>query len=156
MAETARLTVLTGPHKGHRFCFRGSAHCLVGRAADCFMRFAGTDRDLQISRHHCELHIDPPAVLVQDLGSRNGTFVNGRPVDGTESGAGDVQSGDVITIGGTSFVVDLVNCPDHPDVDRDPGWKPDQVAMEDCPIPCPSDGALPLVKSSDGGRFAIL
>src|SRR5258708_31848228 len=30
-----------------------------------------------ISRHHCLLEIDPPAVRIHDLGSTNGTYVNG-------------------------------------------------------------------------------
>ena len=61
MAKTARLTVLTGPHRGRRFCFRGASNCLVGRGSDCFMRFAGFERDLEISRHHCKLEVDPGA-----------------------------------------------------------------------------------------------
>jgi hypothetical protein len=35
MAATIRLTVLTGPHKGTRFCTRGLNACLVGRSAEC-------------------------------------------------------------------------------------------------------------------------
>lgn len=65
MATTVRVTVETGPHKGRRFCFRGRANCLVGRAPDCFMRFVGADRDLSISRHHCQLLVDPPVMRGQ-------------------------------------------------------------------------------------------
>lgn len=153
MSDTVRLTVLTGPHRGQRFCFRGPTRCQVGRAADCFVRLAGADRDLMISRHHCELDIAPPAVSVQDLGSHNGTFINGHPVGGAEaeSDGGRVENGDVVTVGGTSFVVDLVNCLDHTDVDCDPGWKPGQVALVDCPVRCPVDGAAPAVGCSVGG-----
>jgi predicted component of type VI protein secretion system len=114
------------------------------------MRFAGTDRDLTISRHHCELRINPPAVRVLDLGSRHGTFVNGHPVDGSNSERepedGNVTNGDVITIGGSSFTVEIADCPDHPDAANDPGWKEGEVAKRDCPITCPSDGASPRAR----------
>jgi ABC-type multidrug transport system ATPase subunit len=36
--------------------------------------------DLLVSRHHAELHSTPAGFELVDLGSRNGTFVNGRPV----------------------------------------------------------------------------
>lgn len=33
--------------------------------------------DLLVSRHHAELHVEPTSVEIVDLGSANGTFVNG-------------------------------------------------------------------------------
>jgi predicted component of type VI protein secretion system len=35
---------------------------------------------MDVSRHHCLLAIDPPRVWVRDLGSLNGTFVNGEKI----------------------------------------------------------------------------
>ena len=46
---------------------------LVGRAPDCFVQLAGTERDTFISRRHCKLVLDSPSVTVEDL---NRTFVN--------------------------------------------------------------------------------
>ena len=147
MAETVRLTVNTGPHKGTRFCFRGPANCLVGRAPDCFVRFVGADRDLCISRHHCQLYVDPPMLRVQDLGSRNGTYINGHPVEAMEgaqdakilfeggSPIGNARNGDIITIGGTSFVVDVVDCPPSREEDE-PFWKEGDVAKQGCALAC--------------------
>jgi pSer/pThr/pTyr-binding forkhead associated (FHA) protein len=148
MAETVRLTVLTGLHKGRRFCFRGPTECTVGRAPDCFVRFGGAERDQCISRHHCQLHLDPPCVRVQDLGSLNGTYVNGRAIeretakDEAASFQGDsgiaVADGDIITIGGSSFRVDIVACPpDLPEAaEHGPIWQADEVAKKDCSIRC--------------------
>lgn len=61
---------------GRLYLFPEAARCLVGRADDCDVRFPGDARG--ISRHHCVFDIDPPRVAVRDLGSLNGTYVNGR------------------------------------------------------------------------------
>ncbi|MCI0380676.1 MAG: FHA domain-containing protein [Gemmataceae bacterium] len=115
MATTIRMTVLTGPHMGRKFCFCGPARCLVGRASDCCIQLAGTTKDQLISRRHCQMLFDPPVLRVQDLGSRNGTFVNGKPVTPVASdGSGDhdavVHNGDLLTIGGTTVRVDFIDC----------------------------------------------
>lgn len=90
---------------------------------------------------------------VQDLGSLNGTYVNGQRVHATNSaqevGAvseggppiGTVQSGDLITIGGTSFLVEFVDCPSIQGPDHDLIWTEGEVAKKDCPIPC-VDGSV--------------
>ena len=150
MANTIRLTVLTGPHKDTKYCFCGSARCLVGRGDDCFVQLVGDARDQLISRYHCKLVIDPPTLKIQDLGSRNGTFLNGaavekvdmtfqpctRVADGAEPQQ-TVQEGDLLTIGGTTLRVDLVDCP-HLVVgpDGQPGWGEGAIAKKECPLTC--------------------
>lgn len=52
--------------------------------------------DPDISRRHCVIERDGGAYNIYDLGSRNGTLVNGQRVQRTE-----LQPGDVITLGGT-------------------------------------------------------
>ena len=44
------------------------------------MRHDAFVKCLQVSRHHCLLEIHPPTVRVRDLGSTNGTFVNGEKI----------------------------------------------------------------------------
>jgi hypothetical protein len=159
MAQTLRLTVLTGSHKNEKFCFCGATQCLVGRAADCFVQLTGTPRDRLISRHHCQLTIQLPVVKMQDLGSRNGTFINGLkvepvpsalfpddsalfPDDEGKAGTGKetemmVSPGDVLTIGGTTFRVDLVECPPKDcGMDGNPIWKDGETAKKGCQVPC--------------------
>jgi pSer/pThr/pTyr-binding forkhead associated (FHA) protein len=46
----------------------------------------------QISRHHAEVVVDDNAVRVRDLGSANGTFVNGERVESRLLAAGDTVS----------------------------------------------------------------
>jgi len=151
MATTVRFTVLTGPHRKQRYCFQKPARCTVGRASDCFVRLQGAEHDRLISRHHCLLEIDPPCVFVRDLGSLNGTYLNGiklpplpeaSPAEGApdlEQVAGSaLEDGDIVSVGGTALRVDLVECPpDNSDsADGQPVWQEDEVAKRDCPALC--------------------
>ena len=149
MATVLRLTVLTGPHKSEKFCFCGPARCLIGRTGDCFVQLAGTPRDELISRHHCQLIIEPPVLLLNDLASLNGTFINGTRVDSEELAltsnadgkALDADSilnqGDLLTTGGTTFRMDLVECPPKDKiVAKEPFWEIGEAAKKGCPIHC--------------------
>ena len=49
---------------------------LLGRGTDCDLRLV----DPGVSRHHAELRVEHDQVVLVDLGSTNGTFVNGRRV----------------------------------------------------------------------------
>jgi pSer/pThr/pTyr-binding forkhead associated (FHA) protein len=119
--ERIVMTVVTGPHRDERFIFERKVRCMAGRAEDCLVRLHGEARDLHVSRHHCLLDIDPPYIWVSDLGSRNGTFINGQKVepcseDGRCPNVGDrasdcarapLVSGDVLTIGGSSLTISV-------------------------------------------------
>ncbi len=72
---------------------------LIGRGPDCNLRLPVAS----VSRHHCLLHLQPDAVSVTDLGSANGTFVNGQRVRSQTN----LQSGDLLGVGTCQFVVDL-------------------------------------------------
>jgi hypothetical protein len=49
---------------------------LLGRGTDCDLRLV----DPGVSRHHAEIRVEGPEIVLVDLGSTNGTFVNGQPV----------------------------------------------------------------------------
>ena len=72
------LTVTRGSFEGKKYALQGPCQCLVGRAGDCDIQLPAAHRE--ISRHHCLLEIDPPIVRVRDLGSWNGTYVNGEMI----------------------------------------------------------------------------
>jgi len=52
---------------------------LVGRSVECTVRLDSTD----VSRRHARILVNNDAVTIEDLGSTNGTFVNGKRVTGT-------------------------------------------------------------------------
>jgi serine/threonine-protein kinase len=86
VAARVILTVTNGNHRGMQFDIQGPGHCVIGRASDCFVRLAGAAEDWLVSRHHCQLDVGPPCVRVQDLGSCNGTFLNGNRLVRPECG----------------------------------------------------------------------
>jgi hypothetical protein len=55
--------------------------------------------DPSVSRNHAKLQIDGESVIVEDLGSTNGTFVNGERITGTRR----IVSGDALTFGNTQM-----------------------------------------------------
>jgi pSer/pThr/pTyr-binding forkhead associated (FHA) protein len=139
MNSTIRLTVVSGPHRNCKFCFCGPARCMVGRALDCFVRLCGAERDERISRHHCQLEIAPPAIHVRDLGSTNGTYLNGKRVFGCPADAAaadsEINDGDLLTIGGTTIRVDIVTCP-HAGQEGTRFEPEGDVAIRGCHMPC--------------------
>jgi pSer/pThr/pTyr-binding forkhead associated (FHA) protein len=70
---------------------------LAGRGEDCAVRLAGAFEDCLVSRHHCALDIQPPQVRVRDLGSRNGTFLNGQRIEPAPSDHPPGQDTEVLT-----------------------------------------------------------
>ena len=84
------LEVIAGPHAGQCLEYEQHDTLLVGRGSLAKLRLA---KDPHFSRNHFLLEVNPPDVLVRDLGSRNGTFVNGRKVQQCRLQRGDVLSG---------------------------------------------------------------
>ncbi len=72
-----RLTLISGPEQ-LEYIFEERSSCILGRAKGCFPGFPADKAHRIISRHHCLLDINPPEIVVRDLGSRGGTFVNGQ------------------------------------------------------------------------------
>lgn len=69
----------------------------IGRAPDCDIVI---DDDAQVSRYHAEVRVAADQAVVRDLGSSNGTRVNGEKVAGERP----LQDGDRIGIGGQELV----------------------------------------------------
>lgn len=113
------LEVTNGKLAGRRFEFEEHDTFLFGRNADdCHAAIA---HDQFVSRHHFLLEVNPPDAQLRDLGSLNGTVVNGTKWGGRdecespEEGARRVHpvvrlnSGDTICVGDTEmrFVVQI-------------------------------------------------
>ena len=93
MAPTITLIVTRGPLSGQQYAFTEPTTCVVGRAKDCTISLPPEYDHLDVSRRHCLLEIAPPTVLVCDLGSLNGTFVNGQKIGQRDSGAAAEETG---------------------------------------------------------------
>ena len=93
------LRVLAGPYKGRVFPFDEHDTFLIGRNNEAHLCLPD---DRFFSRNHCLLEIDPPRCFLRDLGSTNGTFVNGKRVDKTF-----LRHGDQIQGGATVLMIEV-------------------------------------------------
>jgi len=83
MPATVQLRITEGIAKGRVFTFAAHDTFFLGRHPDCHVHLPD---DPCVSRHHFILEVCPPQACVRDLGSRNGTYVNGRKVGGRKEG----------------------------------------------------------------------
>jgi pSer/pThr/pTyr-binding forkhead associated (FHA) protein len=75
---------------------------IVGRRQECDLCIPLS----VISRRHCALNMDDGKLSIRDLGSSNGTFVNGKQVD-----EADLAAGDKVSVGPLNFVVQIDGVP---------------------------------------------
>lgn len=88
------LHVVAGPQTGRSFTFDQHDTFMIGRSEDA--QFC-LPHDRFFSRHHCILEIAPPQAFIRDLGSTNGTFVNGIRVETAYLKHGDrIQGGETV------------------------------------------------------------
>lgn len=131
-----KLTMREGPHPDHTFELQKEVHT-VGREA-------GNDiviNDPQVSRHHARLTLKGGAYVLEDLGSTNGSYVNGRRV--TEPAT--VAPGDMIGFGDTIVLeVSGMIDPDATQVARAPiAMAQTQVAQYEAQVPQSAAAAQP-------------
>ena len=90
----SELAVVSGPDAGRTRALTAGAHT-VGRAgADLCIA------DPALSRRHLRIDVGAEGMTVTDLGSENGTLVDGEPVGGT---AVAVSTGSVVSLGRTTL-----------------------------------------------------
>jgi pSer/pThr/pTyr-binding forkhead associated (FHA) protein len=70
----AFLLVLSGPQLGELFPLAAGREIVVGRREDCDVQI----RDEGVSRRHAVIEVRGEGAIVRDLGSANGTWVDGR------------------------------------------------------------------------------
>ena len=88
------LRVIAGPQTGRVFTFEQHETFMIGRSEDSHFCLP---QDRYFSRHHCILEIAPPQCFMRDLGSTNGTFVNGIRVETCYLKSGDrIQGGETV------------------------------------------------------------
>lgn len=89
VSEGPVLISQTGELKGKRWLLSGN-EIVMGRASDCDIVIS----DRQVSRYHAQITKRESGYFLEDLGSKNGTHLNGAPIDGPER----LQDGDVIQV----------------------------------------------------------
>ncbi len=121
MSSQIILTIEEGHEQKEQMVFQQQTSCVVGRSPDCEIRVPNDLVHQDISRRHCLLRIEPPLVHVQDLGSRNGTFVNdqliGRrsfdtgscQVESSSSPAWPLRDGDTVQVGAMTLRVRIAD-----------------------------------------------
>jgi pSer/pThr/pTyr-binding forkhead associated (FHA) protein len=108
-----------------------SSVTVIGRRSNCDLHVPLT----AVSRKHCQLHRDKGVFKIRDLGSRNGTYLNGKRIE--ESA---VRAGDRIKVGPLTFVLQIGGQPRNINI---PGSAAGRPAQED-------------VLADDSGTFADL
>ena len=90
------LVIVHHPEARFESCGRAIAprgKIKIGRGGDELI--PGALESSRISRNHCEIQRKGQVLSIVDLGSRNGTFVNGSPIRSTS----EIRPGDVIEVG---------------------------------------------------------
>ncbi len=91
------LQVTAGPHSGMEYAFERHETLMVGRSSQ--VQFS-VPEDGFLSRNHFLIEFNPPVCFLRDLGSTNGTKVNGHRIDAVR-----LRDGDEITAGESAFIV---------------------------------------------------
>jgi len=92
----AALVALFGPKRGVRLDLVGDV--VLGRSSSATLQLI----DGKVSREHCRLVAEGGRAFIEDLGSHNGTFVNGERITGRHT----LAPGDEIAIGDSLFLID--------------------------------------------------
>ena len=120
---SAELKVVGGKHAGQVIPLNRQKF-LIGREQDCQLR----PNSEMVSRHHCVFSVDDYSVRLRDLGSTNGTLVNGERIKKDVV----LVSGDRVVIGNLEF--ELVIQPGVVAVESD------SAVLSSIPMPTPSAG----------------
>ena len=107
MGEKVTIEIIKGEAAGRKYEYVEADRIFVGRQEDCGIVLP----ENTVSRYHCLLDINPPLIKLQDFGSLNGTFLNGRKIgqrereQSREEAGGEaheeyeLHDGDVIRLG---------------------------------------------------------
>jgi DNA-binding response OmpR family regulator len=88
-AEMAMLLMVEGPSPGKR-TFVDQPELIIGRDEQCDVVIP----ERQVSRQHARIRQERGKYVLEDLDSKNGTFVNGQEIEGPHS----LQDGDELQI----------------------------------------------------------
>ena len=111
MPGIVRFRFVGGPFEGRVHECQGHDVVTVGRARESTIRLPADDHTA--SRHHLVLEVNPPEIVLRDLGSRQGTRLNGRHLgeltrdDDQPEGLVSLHPGDEFEAGRSKFRVEV-------------------------------------------------
>ncbi len=129
MSAKVQIKISKGKDAGKVFAFTEHDTFVFGRMDDCH---ACIPDDTQVSRHHFILEVNPPAACLRDLGSLNGTWINGKEFGARKKGETPEQGakrrypevtlkhGDRIKVGLTELEVSIEQPKEAPQHHVDP------------------------------------
>lgn len=97
-----QLVVVRGKPEGKVIPLSGP-NFKIGRGETCHLR----PNSEQVSREHAEFTIGADSVMVRDLGSRNGTLLNGKAL----TAEARLKHGDLVQVGPLTFAVSIADVP---------------------------------------------
>ncbi|MDC0714470.1 DUF4388 domain-containing protein [Stigmatella sp. ncwal1] len=107
LAKSFALKFISGKYQGGEFPLKGDKQIVIGRSSELDMVLV----EDMVSRKHAKIMIASGAITIEDLGSTNGTFVNGEKVKQAR-----LKEGDRILIG-TSILKLIDQGADSPELD---------------------------------------
>jgi pSer/pThr/pTyr-binding forkhead associated (FHA) protein len=116
---------------------------VIGRDASCHLRPASQT----ISKRHCAVHIRAEGVVLEDLGSTNGTFLNDEKCEGSHP----LQNGDRLKVGPLEFVVKVEVA-----AQVDKSTLVDKVTETKLPTPAPAPAPAPAAKAKKPAEDELL
>lgn len=129
----AKLILNPGTPLVHEVDLKKS-HVLVGRSPDVDVQIDhGT-----VSSRHCELIVSDIAVVVKDLGSTNGSFVNGQRIEKAV-----LQSGQVLRLGDVKIIFEFGEVDIRIPEMKKQEAEPESAVMEDGQLSCLNHHNIP-------------
>lgn len=130
-------------------------HLVVGRAVDCSVHID----DLQASRRHAEVLVRDGSAVLRDLGSANGTFVNGESISERR-----LAVGDRIGVGTTTLVWDGSELRPPREGREDAlvarhlsvATRSGKVLLDDVSVAVPGRGLVAVIGPSGAGKSTLL
>ncbi|MGD8859597.1 MAG: DUF4388 domain-containing protein [Myxococcales bacterium] len=159
------MRFISGKYQGGEFPLPADAEVVVGRSSDLDMVLV----EDMVSRRHARITVNGDTVTIQDLGSTNGTFVNGERIERME-----LTDGDRVLIGTSIIKLVTTDAPAQPQAPKKPleevaaGRRQNQVrsmsgAIDEVPLPdllqlfgsSKKTGVLVIKTDTDSGRVYL-
>jgi hypothetical protein len=149
------LRFISGKYQGGEFPLSGQREIIVGRSSELDMVLV----EDMVSRRHARIACSDQQILIEDLGSTNGTFVNGEKIKRTT-----LKEGDRVLIGTSILKVvssDTAASAPRPPTNTEAGQRSGQTrsmsgSIEEIPLPdllqlfgSSKKNAVLIVKSDD-------